>query len=64
MSSGINAIQTAVQFKTALSTIGSSPVESSDQTKVKGEDTDGLVSGVKDSLLYSVALAAIASAGM
>lgn len=61
-SAGFDALETAVQVKTALTTIGSPPVEESTY-KVNGEETDRLVNGMQDSWLYMTALVAIVSAG-
>ncbi len=53
-------MQTALQIKIALASIGSPPVEDSE---VKGEETDDLVTGIGSSLFYVAAMIAIVSAG-
>eukprot|EP00934_Nitzschia_sp_Nitz4_P001167 Nitzschia sp. Nitz4//scaffold28_size193895//53989//55077//NITZ4_001642-RA/size193895-augustus-gene-0.304-mRNA-1//-1//CDS//3329545913//1167//frame0 len=59
MSSEVQAFRTAMQVKSALSSIGSPPTEG---TKVKGEDTDSLITDMKGHWLYLVALAGLVSA--
>jgi hypothetical protein len=53
-------MQTAVKVTSALSSIGSSPMESADS--VKGEDTDSLIIKVKSSWLLTICLCGFASA--
>ena len=55
-------IVTAIKTQTALQSIGSNPLEDGDDTKVKGEETDSLVVGVKHSWLYLLAIGGIGSA--
>ena len=57
------AVQTALSVQSALSSLGSPPMESDDASKVKGEDTDGLVTGVGSSFLSMFAVVAVVSAG-
>ena len=56
----MESIQTAIQIQSSLASIGSPPVE---ETQVKGEETDSLVTGVGNSWLYIAALIAVVSAG-
>lgn len=59
----MEAVQTAIKVKTALSSVGSNPFGEAPKS-VKGEDTDSLITGLSGYILVVVALGGIISAGM